>query len=687
MKIENIGSDVTMSMPIADIIDPVLVEEISNITAMGVDIGSRNAKAVLLHQGTLYTSLLPTGINMQDTAQELLDELYTAANIRLEDIGFIVGTGYGRVSLKFTTVPIEILTEISCHAMGAHYLNAETRTIIDIGGQDAKAIQVDPATGKVVKFRMNDKCAAGTGRFLEKAAQLLDLTMFNVGPESLKATKELEVSAQCVVFAESEVISHRAKGETEADISAGVHMASAKRVTGLLRVIPLESDIVFTGGVSNNVGMKHALEKILGKSIVVPKLDMVFAGALGAAVYAQRLAIEARQTHSAAAMASFDLSDLTRRIDDAELSLIARKDVKKIGYLCTYTPPELLTAAGVGFGRIDKCGSPEVVNKGEQITKSVFCDMSKSVLGHFMTKDPMHDALDQVVTFYTCDTMRATSNAIDNYFKPSHGYVVPRTSDKASSRDFFRGEIINFKNDLENLTGKKIEDDKLRESIRLHKTLRQWIHRISDLRKRNRPPLTGSDFLEITRAYRTIPAEEQIPILEDLYKRLSAIPDDDVPRLRIMIAGGIIADGDRRVMDLLEKDIGVNIVVEDHCTGLSPFYYDLEETDDPYRDLANAYLDQAPCARQSPLSKRIDFSGMLAQEYRVDAVIYYFLKFCPSFSQTKSLFTRRYAELQLPALELDTDFSQGDTGQIKTRLEAFVEVLKETKGAKTLCTA
>jgi len=288
------GADITLSKTLAEVIDPALVGEITETTALGVDIGSRNAKAILLHDGKLYAALLATGIDMQSTAQELLDELFAAAGIALEDIDFIVGTGYGRVSLTFTTVPIEILTEISCHAMGAHYLNAPTRTIIDIGGQDAKAIQVDPETGKVIKFRMNDKCAAGTGRFLEKAAHLLDLTMYTVGPESLKSKKDLEVSSQCVVFAESEVISHRAKGELEADISAGVHMASAKRVVGLLRAIPLESDIVFTGGVSNNVGMKHALEKLIGQSIVVPRLDMVFAGALGAAVYAQRLAVEAR---------------------------------------------------------------------------------------------------------------------------------------------------------------------------------------------------------------------------------------------------------------------------------------------------------------------------------------------------------------------------------------------------------
>jgi benzoyl-CoA reductase/2-hydroxyglutaryl-CoA dehydratase subunit BcrC/BadD/HgdB len=246
--------------------------------------------------------------------------------------------------------------------------------------------------------------------------------------------------------------------------------------------------------------------------------------------------------------------------------------------------------------------------------------------------------------------------------------------------------MVAFKKDLEKLTGQPIDDEKVKEQIKVHKKLRQTIHKISDLRKRNRPPLSGTDFLEVTRFYRSAPPETQQPILDDLYERLAAVPDDETPRLRIMICGGIMADGDRRLMDLLEKDIGVNVVVDDHCTGLSPFYYDLQETDDPYRDLANGYLDQAPCARQSPLTRRIDFAGNLALEYNVDAVIYYSLKFCPSFSQTKGLFMRRFHELGLPALELDTDYSQGDTGQIKTRLEAFVEVLKESKGEKQLCT-
>lgn len=668
-------------MRIEEVIDPVLVDEISDITVLGVDIGSRNAKAVLLHQRQLYTALIATGVNMQSTAEELLEEIFEKAGISYGEIKYIVGTGYGRVSLKFTDVPTEILTEISCHAMGAHLLNSETRTIIDIGGQDAKGIQVDPKTGKVVKFKMNDKCAAGTGRFLEKAASLLDFKVSEAGPASLQAQKELDVSSQCVVFAESEVVSLRAKGESREDIAAGVHFASAKRVINLLNQIPLEKDLVFTGGVSNNVGMKYALEQLLGHPIIIPQLDMVYAGALGAAVYAQRLAEEANVARKQEILAQkANLSDLTRRIEEAEISVIERLDVKKVGYLCTYMPVELLSAAGVASTRLAKCGEPNVVAQGELIAKSVFCDITKSILGHFTAKDPLYDALDQVVTFYTCDSMRATSDAIDNYFKPILGYVVPRGNQKESARNLFRQQIITFKNDLETLAGKPISEDQVREQIELYKQIRGLVREISVLRKRNNPPLSGSDFLEVTRAFRTIPPQEQPALLEDIYKRLSNIPDDDVPRLRIMIAGGMMADGDRRIMDLLEKDLGVNIVVEDHCTGLSPFYYKTEESDDPWQELANAYLDQAPCARQTPISKRVDFSAALAEEYRADAVIFTYLKFCPCYGMTKNSFMKKFQDIGIPVLELDYDYSQGDTGQIKTRLEAFIEVLKETKG-------
>ncbi|MGA9652889.1 MAG: 2-hydroxyacyl-CoA dehydratase family protein, partial [Polyangia bacterium] len=166
-------------------------------------------------------------------------------------------------------------------------------------------------------------------------------------------------------------------------------------------------------------------------------------------------------------------------------------------------------------------------------------------------------------------------------------------------------------------------------------------------------------------------------LLQDVRARLAAVPDGNDGRLRLMMAGGVVADGDRRILDLIEDEIGARVVVEDHCTGLSPFLHDTVEDGDPWRALADAYLDQAPCARQFPLERRIDVSAQLAREYDVGGVIYTYLKFCPCYGLTKNVFMHRFQSLGIPVLELASDYSHGDIGQIRTRIEAFVEVLQE----------
>ena len=161
-----------------------------------------------------------------------------------------------------------------------------SRTIIDIGGQDSKAIKVDKFTGNVVNFIMNDKCAAGTGRFLEKVALLLELSLDELGEYAVASKNPIDISSQCVVFAESEVISLKAKGASKEDIAGGIHAASARRIKGLLRRVGFENDILFTGGVSHNIGMVTALEKEIGLPITKTKFDPTFAGALGGAILA-----------------------------------------------------------------------------------------------------------------------------------------------------------------------------------------------------------------------------------------------------------------------------------------------------------------------------------------------------------------------------------------------------------------
>jgi predicted CoA-substrate-specific enzyme activase len=665
-------------MKITDVLDPILVGEIIDRTVLGIDIGSRGSKAVLLYKGQMFAATVPTGVNMQESANELFEELLEEAAINRNAVEFIVGTGYGRIALQFINIPSEIITEISCHAMGAHYLHAPTRTIIDIGGQDSKAIEIDPATGKVVKFIMNDKCAAGTGRFLEKAAGLLEYTIDEIGPASLRADNPSQISSQCVVFAESEIVSLRARGESPENIAAGTHFASARRVKNLVNRIALKPDLVFTGGVSNNVGMKRALEELVGHAITMPRLDTIYAGALGAAVYAQRYLTEGRDVRSKGkGLVAADLADVSSRIANAEQAFIEAKDIKKIGYLCTYTPIELLAASDAKFIRLMKCGDQEVVSQGEVITKSNSCDFVKSIVGNFARKDPLHAAIDEVLTFQTCDSMRATAEAINNFFIPARSYTVPRNSERDSVRKFFRQEILSFRSDLQNLTGKVISDADVSEKIRIYNRIRGQLRKISALRKRDNPPIGGRDFLEIARSFFYLDAEELVVMLDDLYNRLASVPDEGTPPLRLMMAGGIVADGDRRILDLIEDEIGASIVVEDHCIGLGPFSQNTNENVDPWQALAESYLDKAPCARQFPLENRLNFSANLAEEYRVDGVIYAYLKFCPCYGMTNNAFVSRFQSLGLPVLELATDYSEGDTGQIKTRLEAFFELIQE----------
>lgn len=669
-------------MKIAEVIDQTLISNITGATVVGIDIGSRTGKAVLFTGDELYAVQTPTGIEMQETSDELLSELLEKSGLKRSDISYIVGTGYGRVAMSFPDIPHQIVTEISCHAMGAHYLNAGIKTIIDIGGQDSKGIKVDPETGRVIEFVMNDKCAAGTGRFLEKVAQLLDLDLSELGEAAIKATKPSEISSQCVVFAESEVISLRAKGATQEDIAAGIHMATARRVRNLISRIGLEPGLAFSGGVSNNVGMKKAIEDLLEHPISEFKLDAIYAGALGAAVHAQNYqATGYRSDQDDNSGFNLDLTDLENRIAKQQETIITGVDgKKKVGYLCTYTPLELINAAGVNQLRLFKKGNTEVVASGEQITQSVFCDFTKSILGAFKEGDPLYKSLDKVYTFYTCDCIKKVGEAIGDFFAPTDIYILPRLRQKESSRDYYRTEILNFKEDLESLSGNTVTEEAVREQIKIYNKVRAVLKKISDLRKRENPPIKGKDFLDLIKGYYYLPPEELLILYQEIYDTLAAVPDAGRKPIRLMMAGGVVADGDRRLLELIEDTVGARVVIEDHCTGSRNVSFQINEEEDPYQALAEGYLDQSPCTRMKPLQERVTISGDLAQEYKVDGILYVYLKFCPCYGQIKHEFFQHYQKLGIPVLEVPVDYSASDQGQLKTRLEAFIEVLGERGG-------
>jgi len=251
--------------------------------AAGVDVGSTQTKAVIVNEDRQIVgrALIDTGANVGKAAERAYDLAVKASGRREDEIEYVIGTGYGRYKVTFGNAQV---TEISCHGRGAVHMFPNTRTVVDMGGQDTKAIRVSE-TGEIVDFCMNDKCAAGTGRFLGAAARAIDIPLEELGPTALQFTKPVRISTTCTVFAESEVLSWLGKGKKIEDILWGVHQSIAGRSAGLLRRVGVEDEVSFTGGVTRNVAMVKALEEKLHTRLNVSP-DSHFMGCLGAALFA-----------------------------------------------------------------------------------------------------------------------------------------------------------------------------------------------------------------------------------------------------------------------------------------------------------------------------------------------------------------------------------------------------------------
>ncbi len=255
----------------------------------GVDIGSTMTKIVLTQRDHRVLSAIkgPTGPEHRQLANEVMKMALEQANLQLDEISYVVATGYGRLNVPFADRQI---TELTCHARGVSSLFTNVRTAIDIGGQDAKCMKIN--NGKMVDFVMNDKCVAGTGRFLEIIAATLGVKVEELGDISLKSTKKLEISSFCTIFAQQEVVTRLSDGENLEDIIAGLHDALASRVAGLVRRLKIEPDVVLTGGVAKNAGIVKAMKENLGCELLIPE-DPLLTGALGAAILAKEYFLKA----------------------------------------------------------------------------------------------------------------------------------------------------------------------------------------------------------------------------------------------------------------------------------------------------------------------------------------------------------------------------------------------------------
>jgi predicted CoA-substrate-specific enzyme activase len=240
----------------------------------GIDIGAATAKTVILGDSKILGyAIRPTGHDVKLATERVTKEALEKARLStsVKTLDYVVSTGYARESIDFAD---KTVTEIICHAKGAHFMIPSTWFVIDMGGQDSKAIEVDPR-GNVTNFAMNDKCAAGTGRFLEVMAQVLK--------------EPCAISSTCTVFAETEVVVLRAEGKGRKDLIAGVHKAVASRVAAMTSGLTIRPDAVFTGGVAKNIGVRKFLEEEIGMELHVPGEPQII-GALGAALFAKEAA-------------------------------------------------------------------------------------------------------------------------------------------------------------------------------------------------------------------------------------------------------------------------------------------------------------------------------------------------------------------------------------------------------------
>ena len=265
-----------------------------DIITAGVDVGSVSSQAAIMVDGQLFAySNMRTGSNSPDSATNAMDWALKDTGMTLDDIHYVVGTGYGRVNVPFSN---RAITEIACHGRGGNFMYGPTvRTILDMGGQDCKAIRCDER-GKVDEFLMNDKCAAGTGRGMEVFADLLSVPIQDVGEMSLAVEEEPEpVSSTCVVFAKTEATGLLREGWPKEKVLAAYCSAMAHRVVTLLERLGVEEDFAITGGIAKNKGVVKRLEKELGITTLEPRYDTQIAGAVGAALFAEALVKKQRK--------------------------------------------------------------------------------------------------------------------------------------------------------------------------------------------------------------------------------------------------------------------------------------------------------------------------------------------------------------------------------------------------------
>ena len=656
--------------------------------SLGIDIGSLSTDVVLLNdkREIVASEVMATGASSKKAADKAFKKVLEVARLSEKDIDYVVATGYGRIRVPFAQ---EVVTEITCHAKGAHYFFPKVRTVIDIGGQDSKVIKVDQS-GNVMDFVMNDKCAAGTGRFLEVMARTLEIELEEMGTLSLQGSDKLSISSLCTVFAESEVVSLIGADHKREDICRALHIAIAKRIAAQTRRVGVEEQVVMSGGVAKNVGMVKELERLLSTRLRMAP-DPQIVGAVGAALIGLESAgkrnspsvqvkstIEERPVEEIKAAASLEESDLPR-----------------MGYLCTYTPIEVIRAAG--FHPVRITGAKKAEGLAEEHLCTNICPYIKAAMEEKLSGSL--EGLEGIVFMNSCDGMRRLYDAwkrLDGDKKFNYILDLPKTND-AAAVNYFSLLIKNFKERLEKYCNRTITQEELHKSIALYNKVRekarlflqkQWDGHLShsgyeifSLMKRgiNAIPEKFHDYITLLMKDCT---DDQAGLMKDgrairlrrtgrpCIKEAQALP-------RLLIWGGILEN--EEIIKTIEE-AGARVVADDLCSG-SRFYEALVEVqDDPFLALAGRYLGKSPCSRMANVFDRINRILSIIEKRSIHGAIYHTLKFCDHSLYDYPLFKKEFEKRNIPLLHLTCDYTPSAHGQIRTRVEAFLEQLQNVKG-------
>jgi len=514
---------------------------------------------------------------------------------------------------------------------------------------------------------MNDKCAAGTGRFLEVMARTLEIDLEDMGSLSLGGKDNVSVSSLCTVFAESEVVSLVGADHKTADICRALHISIAKRITAQVKRVGLEEEVVMTGGVAKNIGVVTELERNLGCKIKISDEPQIN-GALGAAL----IALEKARLKTRISSPS---SNTTTTISGISTIAFSEEDhnMPKIGYFCSYTPVEIIRAAGFHPVRIKGTGN-ESCSANEVLCGNI-CPYIKAVVDQKINGNL--DDFKGMVFVNSCDGMRRLYDAwvkLDGN-KNTFNYIldIPKNNDEDAVL-YYANLLKKFKEKLESYFALQINPDDINQSISLYNTAREKVRLFLQKYWNGYVGLSGYEIFSLLKKGVNVLPEKFTTYLNHYIMQAENMRDTrNVPRL--FVWGSIMEN--ENIIKVIE-DAGAKVVAEDLCNGSRYFDAQISVGSDPILSIARRYIKRAPCSRMVNVLERINNALTLMQEKSINGAIYHTLKFCDHNLLDYPLIKKTFHEKKVPLLHLNCDYAMSSEGQIKTRVEAFLEQLTST---------